>query len=520
MPLDLPLKVASYDAAVSRIPLHWRQPLVRLALALTALAALTHRDWWAMMDQWWNISTYNHILFVPLIIGWLVYARREELGRLVPDGWWPGLVLLGGALVIWLLGTLAGVNSVSQLGAVLALQAVIIALLGLRIAAASLFPLAYLIFLVPFGEELVPTLQMVTAKLVIILTELSGIPAVIDGVFIDTPVGLFEVAEACSGVKFLIAMIALGVLIAYTCFRSWGRRALFMAGAIVLPILANGVRAWGTIYIAQWQGVEFAQGFDHIFYGWVFFAVVVGALLAVSWRWFDRDPDDIGIDFPQADQNLWFKSLAGYKIGSAKASMSVLAMFGSIAVWNVLAARVEASVPQKIALPEVVGWTRIDYHPVVAWEPKAGGANHRLLGRYRNEAGQQVDVFYALYSAQEDGREASAFGEGAFDPDSDWRWLHQAPSVPHATSDYLLAFGKQKRLVQTTYRVGDLLTGSAVKLKLASMRDRLLLDAQPTMLLIVSAEQTGDTNPEAAVGEFRKSLGDEGEWMDRIAGLR
>ena len=121
-------------------------------------------------------------------------------------------------------------------------------------------------------------------------------PATIDGVFIDTPVGLFEVAEACSGVKFLVAMVALGTLVAHLCFASWKRRVAFMAAAIVVPILANGVRAWGTIYIAQSQGVEFAAGFDHIVYGWIFFALVIAAVLGASWRFFDRSPDDPLID--------------------------------------------------------------------------------------------------------------------------------------------------------------------------------------------------------------------------------
>ena len=520
MPLDVPISAAQPAGLAARIPHHWRQPLLRLAAIWVALAALTYRDWLAMFDQWWNISTYNHTLFVPLIVGWLIYARRDGLAKLVPESWWPGLLALAGAMLLWLLGTLAGVNSASQLGAVLALQATILAVLGARVAVASLFPLAYLIFLVPFGEELVPALQMITAELVIALTGWSGIPAVIDGVFIDTPAGLFEVAEACSGVKFLIAMIALGVLVAYTCFRSWGRRAAFMAGAIILPILANGVRAWGTIYIAQSQGIEFAEGFDHVFYGWVFFALVVGALLAVSWRWFDRDPEDIGIDFPHIEERSWFQAINGWSIGATKAVICVLAILASVAVWNVMASRVEASVPDQIALPAVQGWTLVDYQPVVAWEPKASGADHRLLARYRSEAGQEVDVFFALYAAQEEGREASAFGEGAFDSDTDWRWLEPANSVSHAKADYLLAFGQHKRLVATTYRVGDLLTGSAVKLKLANMRDRLLLHPAPTMLMVLSAEQSEGADLEDNIAAFRKSIGDEGEWMDRIAGLR
>ena len=520
MPRSLPLGMFGTARKMPEVPVHWRAPLLKLALVWVVIFALTFRDWLAMFDQWWNISTYNHVLLVPLIIGWLVFDRRKHLEPIEPQAWWPGLIGLAGALFFWLLGTVAGVNTVSQLGAVLALQSSVLLLLGLRVAVANLFPLAYMLFLVPFGDELVPSLQMITADLVIVLTEWSKIPAVIDGVFIDTPAGLFEVAEACSGVKFLIAMIALGTLIAYTCFERWSRRIALMIAAIALPILANGVRAWGTIYIAQSQGIEFAVGFDHVFYGWVFFALVLGVLLVAAWPYFDRDPDDMGIDFPRINEQKWFVRASSLRIAEKAAVAGAAALLVLFGGWSVMASKVEADLPASIALPEVNGWTRVGYEPVVEWRPKATGADHRLLGRYRNGDGQEVDVFIALYSAQEDGREASAYGEGAINTETAWRWLEPGTKVPNAKSEYLLANGTLKRLAQTSFRTGELLTGSTARLKLGNMRDRLLLRPCPTMMLIVSAEETRANNPSKAIAAFRESVGNEGEWMDRIAGLR
>jgi exosortase len=106
------------------------------------------------------------------------------------------------------------------------------------------------------------------------------------------PAGLFEVAEACSGVKFLVAMLAFGALAANVCFRSWKRRIAFMALCVVVPVLANGVRAWGTIYVAQIKGAAYAGGVDHIIYGWFFFAAVIAAILAIGWPFFDRKVRD------------------------------------------------------------------------------------------------------------------------------------------------------------------------------------------------------------------------------------
>lgn len=507
-------------ALLARIPDIWRVPLVHLALVWAGLFALAFRDWATMADKWWNISTYNHVLFVPFIICWLVWARRAELAQLTPSPWWPGLVALTGALFLWLLGTIAGVNSLSQLGAVAMLQASVAVLLGPRVAAALLFPLGFMLFLVPFGDEMVPALQMITAKLVIELIHFSGIPAVIDGVFIDTPAGLFEVAEACSGVKFLVAMIALGVLVMHTCFLSWKRRALFMAAAIALPILANGVRAWGTIYIAQSQGVEFAAGFDHIFYGWIFFALVVLALLAGAWRWFDRSPEDMGPDIGAIERSPLLASLSGMTMRGNYAVGGILSLGLLFAAWAALASGGQATLPERIALADVPGWELVDYAPTAAWEPRAAGAQHRLLGRYQNGEGQEVDVFIAVYAQQEEGREASAFGQGALTPGTPWRWLAPGESSAHVQADYLLASGQVKRLAETSYRMGDLTTGSNTRLKLATMIDRLLLRREPTVLAILSAEQASGENAAAAIAAFRADLGDDGEWLDRIAGLR
>lgn len=329
----------SLDAALAHtangarhLPLAWRGPLVRLALAWTVLIALAWSDWSEMARQWWDSSTYNHILLVPLILAWLVRLRWRELMRLTPVGWWPGLALFGGGMLAWLGGAATGINLVSQLGAVVMLQGATATLLGPRVVAGLLFPLGYMLFLVPFGDEIVPMLQAITAKLAVALTHASGVPAVVDGVFIDTPVGLFEVAEACSGVKFLVAMVALGTLVAHLCFASWKRRAAFMLAAAVVPVLANGVRAWGTIYIAQSQGVEFAAGFDHIVYGWTFFALVMVAVLGLAWRTFDRSPEDPLVDVAAIEANPFLARLAAGSVGGWRV-LAAIVLLAAAAGW-------------------------------------------------------------------------------------------------------------------------------------------------------------------------------------------
>ena len=310
------------------VPRSWRGALLRLSAALALIVMVTMREWGEMLHQWWNIDTYNHILLVPFIVGWLFWLKFDELMTFAPRASAWGLALVGAGLALWCAGRITGINLFAQAGAVGALQGALVAILGVRVCWFLALPVAFLAFLVPFGDEIIPFLQMITAEMSIALTHWSGVPAQIDGIYIDTPAGLFIVAEECSGVKFLIAMVTLATLIAFTRFQSWKRRAVLMVAAVLIPVLANGVRAWGTIYIAQFAGVEFAEGFDHVVYGWFFFALVVAMVLAGAWRFFEREPEEYGFTSDEVAAQRW---LDRFETGSESAAV-ILAGLAALAL--------------------------------------------------------------------------------------------------------------------------------------------------------------------------------------------
>ncbi|MGJ0237600.1 exosortase A [Novosphingobium fluoreni] len=496
----------------------WRTAVLRLALATLSLMILFAADCAAMVRQWWDISTYNHILLVPVIIGWLVWQRRVEIAKLEPALWWPGLIPFAGAALIWLSGAISGLDLARQAGVVALGASLVPLLMGPRVTAGLLFPLFYMVFLIPCGEELVTLLQTITAHITIALVHLSGIPAQVDGVFITTPAGLFEVAEACSGVKFLIAMIAFGTLMANVCFVSNRRRAALMVACVVVPIIANGIRAWGTIFAAQFVGAAAAAGFDHIVYGWVFFAVVIGVIVAVSWRFFDRPVDDPMIDAAAIEATPWLTRLSALRTGPWVIVLAV-AILAAVQGWAHAADRLAAPLPPAIDLPAVPGWTRVDYEPRIWWQPRAGGADHRLLGSYADASGRRVDVFVALYASQRDGAEAGGYGQGALVPQSDWSWQASAEPIAGGHGERLLGAGRVAREAQTWYRSGDLLSGSNARLKLATMRDRMTLQARPTMVLILSAEDRPAQSAAGAIRAFVSAAGPLGPWMDRLGGM-
>lgn len=476
----------------------WPAAMAMEAGVVAGLLVLFRRDAADMAGLWWNVSTYQHCLFIAPIIAWLVWQRHREVAAIEAAGWLPGLLLVFGGGLIWLVGQAGGVALFRHAGLVAMIGASVIAFLGPAVARACAFPLFYLVFLVPFGDEFVGPMQVLTARMATGLLHLTGFTATLDGVFITTPAGWFEVAEACAGVKFLIALVAYAALVAHVAFRTTKRRALFMAAAIVLPVLANGVRAWGTIVAAELTSVEAAGGFDHIVYGWFFFAFVTLVLMAGAWRFFDRRLGD-----------PW---LGGRRFTNPRSTLPIV-MMAPLALlvaalpvaWDAVAAsRGRIELPARVDLPVVRGWTRVADGASPAWTPRFDEADHRLLGRYGNDAGQRIDIAITLYGWQGRGREIVGYGQGAVDPEGHWAHAADLPSIGGGKTERLLGPGRSERVAVTFWSVGGREQRSKAAVKLAALTARLTGSDRSAATMIVSAQ-----GPDAAkaVDLFLMSLG-------------
>jgi len=235
----------------------------------------------------WNASTaYGHCWLVLPIAGWLLWERRAVVQAGVPvPVMWPALVAI--PLVLgWLAANWLGIMEGRQLALVGLAELVLMAALGWRLWWALSPGFLYLVFLVPFGAFITPSLQHFTANFIIAGLHALDVPVEADTFQITIPEGVFYVAEACAGLRFLIASIAFGVLYAVTIFRSPWRRAAFIAVSCVVPVVANGVRGLGIVLLGHILGSAEAGAADHLIYGWVFFSfvIVVLALAGLPFR--------------------------------------------------------------------------------------------------------------------------------------------------------------------------------------------------------------------------------------------
>jgi exosortase A len=275
-------------------PPAWRPAALALILGLAALLAV-FRDEAAAAVRVWNTSTaYNHCWLIAPIAAWLAWQRRHRLAAIAPRPQ-PALALLAiPPALAWLVAERLGIMEGRQLTAWALIQVFVLAVIGWRAAAAMAIPLAYTIFLVPFGGFTVPYLQLITLRFIELGLTLWGISHFVEGLLIETPAGLFHVAEACAGLRFAIAALAFGALYAATMFRSPGRRLIVMALAIVVPIIANGLRALGIVIAAEYLGSAEAAAADHIIYGWGFFSVVLLLLILAGLPFREDRPERPG----------------------------------------------------------------------------------------------------------------------------------------------------------------------------------------------------------------------------------
>nr|WP_314542793.1 exosortase A [uncultured Massilia sp.] len=265
-------------------------PLSRAACALLLLALLAPFALYlgtvrSIVAIWNSSETFAHGYVILPISLWLIWRRRENFSLYPPTPYPPALVLLAVLGAGWLAAQLGEVQVVSQYTFVAMFPVAALALFGPRLAGSLAFPLLFLLFAVPFGEVFVGPLIQFTADFTVAAVRATGIPVLRSGTRFELPTGNWSVVEACSGVRYLISSITLGCLYAYLTYRSTVRRALFIGLSVLVPVVANGLRAYMIVMIGHLSGMELATGVDHIIYGWLFFGIVMFVMFWAGSFW-------------------------------------------------------------------------------------------------------------------------------------------------------------------------------------------------------------------------------------------
>lgn len=479
-------------------------------LAIVLILGIYHETIESIVAIWNRSETYAHgYLIVPFCI-YMIWKKRPVLTSVDYRPGYVPLLILAGLGAGWLMAAAASVQVAEQYALVAMIPIIVWAILGWNVFSTIIFPLAYLLFAVPFGEVFIPPLIDFTADFTVNALQFVGMPVYREGSFFSIPSGNWSVVEACSGVRYLIASVTLGTLYAYLTYRSVTRRFVFIVCSILVPIIANGMRAFLIVMTGHLSGMRLAVGVDHLIYGWVFFGLVMLLLfwLGSFWRE-DHLPVISDRDLAESDQassTVPIKTTLG---------MGVLVV-AVAAVWPVylhyLNNKTDIRPIPEISITDPSGKWKIDPTQFSDWIPGYVGFSRQFIGHFQHE-NQHIGLYITYYrNQQQTGKLISTGNVLVAEKNSGWRnisgdtrkialgatELSVNENVLHAASDHLL--------IWRWFWLIDQETDSSYRGKVIQAVNRILGKGDDGAEIMVAAAY--EHNPEEAVSVLREFIAD------------
>jgi len=253
------------------------------------LVCLTTSYWstvQVMIHQWINDQDYSHGILVPFIVAYLIWQKREALKKANVHPDWRAIPLMLVAIAFFVVGEMAAELFTTRFSMLIFIFGLTWFLFGLQVLKVLLFPLAFLVLMIPLPKlihrELTFPLQLSSSKGAVNILHLLGISAYREGNIIDVGFMQLQVVEACNGLRYILPLLTLGVLFAYFGQRIFWKRFILVCSTIPVAIFSNILRISGTGVIGLYWGNDAAEGFFHSFSGWVVFMVSIGLFALIN----------------------------------------------------------------------------------------------------------------------------------------------------------------------------------------------------------------------------------------------
>ncbi|MDO8450856.1 MAG: exosortase A [Rhodoferax sp.] len=417
--------IAANSPIPSTLTRPWRLALPALLLLLAWVLFLYRDTGIAMVTIWARSETFTHGFLVPPIVLWLIWRQRHAIAaQQIQPALWILLPVACTALV-WLLGDLAAVNAVTQLALVALLVLSVPAVLGLAVTRQIIFPLGFLFFAVPIGEFVMPQLMAWTADFTVFALRLSGVPVYREGLQFVIPSGNWSVVEACSGVRYLIASITVGTLFAYLNYQSTKRRILFVIVSILVPIVANWLRAYMIVMLGHFSGNKLAVGVDHLVYGWVFFGVVIMLMFIIGARW--SEPEKM-TSVGASGHTQPLQAVTATRVWAIAACFAAVLALPQIALW--VMDQSESAKPASLVAPAALApeWQAVASPVAGGFKPAFQNPSAEINSTYAHE-GRPVGLYLGYYRHQNYTRKLVS-SNNSLVPSNDPQWA-QVASASH-----------------------------------------------------------------------------------------
>jgi exosortase D (VPLPA-CTERM-specific) len=458
----------------------------------------------ALVRMWWNSDDYSHGFLVPIISLYLVWMKRAQLQSTpMTPSYLVGapLIILAGAML--LAGKLGGVMLLQELSLLVMITGLVLLLAGRAWLKILTFPIAYLLFMIKFfgeGDDRFHwPFQLLAANIGVWMLHLLGFPAYQHAQYIELPRVTLDVAAACSGIRFLMSIMAIGIPLAYFTQRTWSKKIGLIGFAVLIAILANGLR---VALIGVWTYYHSAEGDVHgpfhvlqgVLVSWIGFI----ALFAGAWLLGRHQATK---EIPRLSHDNQFSTRA--------IPLATNRLSGLIRPWVVAATLLiftgsgyylGRTIPVPLqrdlsTLPTTIGsWSGEDV--VIEQAPfRVTGADQEMARRYHSASGRTVTLYISYFNSQEQDRELVNYqtsnefyrGESAVT-------IPEISQQSYQVNQASLPIGKEQYLVFFWYNLNGRVVTGRYQAKLLTLWDVLAHGRSNGALVAISTPMAQQNN--------------------------
>jgi exosortase D (VPLPA-CTERM-specific) len=382
---------------------------ISFAVATVLCAMAFSGGLFELVRRWSTQDEYNHGFLVPVIAAWLLWQRRAALLEACGQPHWAGPLLVAVSIVMLVVGELTAVFLLLQVGFLVALAGMVAAIGGLSLLRVAALPIAFLIFAIPlpyFIDAMLSwRLQLVSSRLGVWLLQLFAVPVYLEGNMIDLGVYKIQVVDACSGLRYLYPFLSLSFLAAYLFRAPLWQKCLVVISTLPITIFMNSARIGMTgIAIHQW-GTGIAEGFLHLFEGWVIFVVCALALWLEVWALARISGRSFFASWGAAPPLTYAVSQTTPQPFDRRTVLAFGALIAAIPTVFLVGGR-EELVPHRerfVSFPRSLGPWKGELSYLEPQIEHGLGLTDYILADFRNGNGPPVNLYIAYYESQRKG---------------------------------------------------------------------------------------------------------------------
>ena len=490
---------------------------------LLLIAWLYHSVLYNLALQWGKDPNFQHGWFVPAFSLYILWQDRKRLRSISAAPSWGGMPLVLVGLGLLMVGRLGVEIFTARMSLLFLLAGVIVLFLGWRFFRAVLFPLAFLVLMIPLPNLILQRftfpLQLLASRVATELLQLVNVPVLREGNMIILAREPLEVAQACSGLRSLLSLVTLAIIYGYLMERRNWVRVVLACAAVPIAVFANSFRIFGTGLIVQYWDPEKADGFYHEFQGWLMFVVSLILLFAlhrlITLIWKDTSSKQGRSETPAPRREIAEPAATTSNALSPRFLASALLLLGTAGfLWahaqdEILPARQPLSeIPAQIN-----GWNSVDEtldQPTL----EILGNPEYILRDYSDPGGRDVPInlFIAYYSTQKAGETPHTPahclpGAGWMPTQRQIVALHSPDGSSFPVNRYVIAQRGARQLVLYWFQAQGRAVASEYLLKYYLVADSIRLHRSDGALIRLITPMYDGESAEAAQARVMRGIG-------------